>query len=67
MCSYRVRQKIFLEIPRKSRTRGNETVTNLSKKSYIRSPRKVTLVPIGIPSRKRKPAIDFFAVVTTGF
>ena len=46
---------------------GQKPLITKAKKSYIRSPRKVTLVPIGIPSRKRKPAIDFLAVVTTGF
>ena len=29
--------------------------------------RKVTFAPIGIPSRKRKPAIDFLALVIKGF
>src|SRR6266568_1613034 len=39
---------------------------NRSRNSYIRSPRSVTVTPIGIFSRSRKPAIDFFALVTTG-
>jgi len=31
------------------------------------SRRKVTLQPIGMPSRNLKPAIAFLAIVTTGF
>jgi hypothetical protein len=33
----------------------------------MRSPRSVTIAPIGMPSRTLKAAIDFFARVTTGF
>ena len=33
----------------------------------MRSPRSVTLAPIALPSRSLKPAIDFFALVTSGF
>jgi hypothetical protein len=33
----------------------------------MRSPRKVTLAPMALPSRSLNPAIDFFARVTTGF
>jgi len=32
----------------------------------MRSPRRVTIAPIGIPARSLKAAIDFFARVTTG-
>ena len=35
--------------------------------SYIRSPRSVTLAPIGRPSRILKVAIAFLARVTTAF
>ena len=33
----------------------------------MRSRRRVTLQPIGMPSRSLNCAIDFFAFVTTGF
>ena len=33
----------------------------------MRSPRRVTLAPIALPSRSLKPAIDFLARVTIGF
>ena len=33
----------------------------------MRSPRSVTLAPIGMPSRSLNPAIDLRALVTTGF
>ncbi len=33
----------------------------------MRSPRNVTIAPIGIPARSLNAAIDFFARVTTGF
>ncbi len=33
----------------------------------MRSPRSVTMAPIGMPSRTLNAAIDFFAFVTTGF
>ena len=66
--SYFIRpSKARLLTPWKSRTRGKDTETNLSKNSYIRWPRNVTLAPIATPSRKRKPAIDFLARVITGF
>ena len=39
---------------------------NLSKKSYIFSPRNVTLTPTFIPSLSLKLAIDFLAFVTIG-
>ena len=38
-----------------------------SRKSYIRAPRRVTLTPIGMPSRSLKVAIDFLALLMTGF
>ena len=33
----------------------------------MRSPRRVTLTPMALPSRSLKPAIDFLARVTSGF
>ncbi len=33
----------------------------------MRTPRSVTMQPIGTPSRILKPAIAFFDLVTTGF
>ena len=33
----------------------------------MRASRRVTLQPIGMPSRSLKPAIDFLAFVITGF
>ena len=33
----------------------------------MRSPRRVTLAPMALPSRSLKPAIDFLALVTIGF
>ena len=38
-----------------------------SKNSHLRSPRRVTLAPMALPSRSLKPAIDFLALVTTAF
>src|SRR5271167_3395775 len=38
-----------------------------SRNSYIVSPRRVTIAPMGMPSRTLKAAIDFFARVVTGF
>ena len=35
--------------------------------SHMRSPRRVTFAPIGMPWRILKPAIDFFARVIVGF
>ena len=46
----------FGETPLKSRTRGRATLSSLSTNSYIRSPRKVTFTPTGIPSLNLKPA-----------
>ena len=33
----------------------------------MRSPRRVTLAPMALPSRSLKPAIDFLALVMIGF
>ena len=33
----------------------------------MRSPRRVTLAPMALPSRSLKPAIDFLALVMSGF
>ena len=41
------------------------TVIRRSRNSYIRSPRRVTLAPIGMSSRTRKPAMEFLALVMT--
>ena len=47
--------------------RGSASETSRSKNSHMRSPRSVTLAPIGMPSRSLNPAIDLRALVTTGF
>ena len=47
--------------------RGNAALINLSRNSYMRSPRRVTFVPNAIPSRTLKFAMDFLAFVITGF
>ena len=54
-------------MPLKSRTRGKATWIKRSKNSNMRSRRKVTMQPIGTPSRSLKLAIAFLALVTTGF
>src|SRR5262249_32366305 len=54
-------------MPRKSRMRGMATVTRRSRNSYMRWPRSVTMQPTGKSLRTLKVAIDFFALVTTGF
>src|SRR5262245_15420601 len=41
--------------------------TSLSRNSYMWSPRSVVITPMGIPARTLKAAIDFFALVITGF
>ena len=46
--------------------RGRDELTNLSKNSYMRRPRRVTFSPIGIPSRILNPAIDLRASVVIG-
>ena len=38
-----------------------------SRKSHIRSPRRVTLAPIGLPVRSRNWAMERLARVTIGF
>ena len=38
-----------------------------SRNSQARSPRRVTLAPMGMPSRSLKAAMDWRARVTTGF
>src|SRR6202453_2892146 len=38
-----------------------------SRNSYIVSPRRVTMAPMGMPSRTLKAAMDFLALVVTGF
>jgi len=42
-------------------------VTKRSKNSYILSPRKVTLAPIGIPLRNLKDATSFLDIVAIAF
>ena len=54
-------------MPRKSRTRGSAIVTKRSRNSYMRTPRRVTMQPMGTPSRILKPAMAFLDFVTTGF
>src|SRR2546428_94761 len=46
--------------------RGSATVTSFSRKYHIRSPRSVTLRPIGMPMRSRKFEIAFFDFVMIG-
>ena len=41
--------------------------TSRSRNSYIRSPRSVTIVPMGMPWRSLNAAMDFLARVVTGF
>ena len=41
--------------------------TSLSANSYMRSPRSVTLAPTFMPERTLKLAMDFLALVTSGF
>ena len=54
-------------MPRKSRMRGRASVVRRSRKSHIRSPRRVTLAPIELPVRTRNWAIERLALVTIGF
>src|SRR5262245_24626193 len=42
-------------------------LTSRSINSYMRSPRRVTMAPMGMPARTLKAAIDFLALVITGF
>src|SRR3546814_4100263 len=55
------------ETPRKSRTRGSDTFTRRSRNSYILERRRVTLQPIGQPSRILNDATDTRDLVTIGF
>src|SRR3989344_359301 len=59
--------KFFVSIPLKSLDLGKATDINLSIKSYILFPRKVTIRPIFTPSLTLKLAMDFFAFLNTGF
>ena len=54
-------------MPRKSRTRGRATLNRRSRNSHILLPRRVTLAPMGMPSRSLKLATDFLALVMTAF
>ena len=54
-------------MPRKSRTRGRATLKKRSTNSYMRSPRRVTFAPMGMPSRSLKFATLFLALQTMGF
>ena len=47
--------------------RGRASVVRRSRKSHIRSPRRVTLAPIELPVRTRNWAIERLALVTIGF
>ena len=42
-------------------------LTSLSANSYMRSPRSVTFAPTFMPARSLKFAMDFLALVTSGF
>ena len=53
-------------MPRKSRTRGRATLNRRSTNSYMRSPRRVTFTPMGMPSRSLKFATLFLARQITG-
>src|SRR3546814_7916886 len=55
------------ETPRKSRTRGSDTFTRRSRNSYILERRRVTLQPIGQPSRILNDATETRDLVTIGF
>src|SRR5690606_10790617 len=55
------------DTPRKSPTRGSETLTRRSRNSYIFARRRVTLQPIGQPSRILNEATETRDLVTTGF
>ena len=47
--------------------RGSAIRVRRSRKSHIRSPRRVTFTPIGLPVRTRNCAIERLARVTIGF
>jgi hypothetical protein len=53
--------------PRKSRMRGMASVDQAVEELPHAVAAKRHLAPMGLPSRSLKPAIDFFALVTTGF
>ena len=53
-------------MPRKSRMRGMAMEMRRSKNSHMRSPRRVTLAPIGMPARSLKVAMDLRAWVISG-
>jgi hypothetical protein len=55
-------KRLGAEKPRKSRIRGMVIEIRRSRNSYMRSPRRVTLQPIGQPSRILKPAMDLRAM-----
>src|SRR5437667_144865 len=55
----------FADIP--ARARGSTTLHRRSRNLYIRSPRKVTAQPMGMPLRILKFSMDFFARVITAF
>ena len=59
--------KDFFDRPLKSLTLGKAINIRRSKNSNIRFLRNVTLHPMLSPFLNLKPAIDFFALVTTGF
>ena len=54
-------------MPRKSFMRGMTMDTKRSMKSYMRSPRRVTMAATGWPARRRNVAIDFLARRIDGF
>ena len=55
------------ETPRKSRMRGKVTCVRRVRKSHMRWPRKVTIMPTTMPWRTLKLEMAFLAFVLTGF
>src|SRR5215203_1503441 len=53
--------------PLKSLTRGRAIEMKRSRNSHMRSPRRVTLAPTGMPSRILNPAMDFLARLSWAF
>src|SRR5215203_1985655 len=53
--------------PLKSLTRGRAIEMKRSRNSHMRSPRRVTLAPTGMPSRILNPAMDFLASLSWAF
>ena len=47
--------------------RGSAMLSSRSRNSHIRSPRRVTFAPIGMPSRSLNCAMDLRAFCTSGF